>query len=708
MPEEELDPLRNLAADEKLAKKILDIAVTKYEQYKADRGDLEDLWNEIDYMWKCAANDTERTAKTTRNDLDSDDDASDTMADTGSTLGYRAITRLATQTISVLQGRPEPFRYVPIYSAMSDAKQDEGDTMAKQYTDLARWTMDQDNFRVRFNEAIYGLVKYGNSFPCIYWRSKTGKRLVRENGKIRFQDFMVESWPSVNFTPIQNVYLDRHIGNIQRQSCIVVADQVPYADLFCGKRDGYYENVDKVTDAQLYAGEQDQDAHAVRQQNQGLNAGDDTHTDLYDLHDVFIMAPINEAGVWDDKANEPVKFWCTFAGKLDGSAVCLRIQRNPDPDDEWPFIDWHALMDDGDSAYHVAPIELIRSAYHELTTAKNQACDNRTLQNRKPLKVIRGECYNEDLTFGKDKVFYVERQESIGEFQVSDITGTIMQNIDYLENDSARCLSIDAPIEGIAMGQRTSASEAVNVFQQARMPHLVSADYQLTQFLRPYGKKCMRLWQLRAPEQQVVEITTEKPHKQIVPSELFGDYEVSVDIVDDVASDQIRLGALNQGLQYILPNPMFQQSIDPEAFLKDWAELNKWRNPKWIRRKSDFDASHVARLENEVMVFNANPQYDEPKQDENHDMHLREHKAVALQFENLPPEEQAKYPGLSFLKQHIATHEFMQQNSQGGGMVPMQAPSGNETPGEVVGNEMAGQIGAQFNGRPPMQESMPQ
>jgi hypothetical protein len=423
------------------------------------------------------------------------------------------------------------------------------------------------------------------------------------------------------------------------------------------------------------------------------------------LFDVLIVAPIDDAGKWDDKANAWKKYWCTFAGKLDGSAVCLRIQRNPDPDDDWPIVDWHALMGDGDSAYHVAPIELIRSSYHELTTAKNQMCDNRTLQNRKPLKVIRGECYNDDLTFGKDKIFYVERQESIGEFQIADITNTIMGNVNYLESDAVRCLAIDAPIEGVAMGQRTSASEAVNVFQQAKMPHMISADYQLTQFFRPYGKKSMRLWQLYAPDEQVVEITTEKKHAQIVPAKLFGDYEVSVDIVDDVASDQIRLQSLNTGLQYILPNPMFQKSIDPDKFLKAWSELNKWRNPDWIVRRDDFDAAHVARLENQVMVFSENPQYDEPKQEENHPVHLKEHRAVAIQFDNLPPEQIAKYPGLAFLKQHIATHEFMQTNSQGGGMVPLEAQTGNTTPGMIQGNGLAGDMGASMGGRPTFQQA---
>lgn len=699
-------PITNLAADLELVKKVLSRAKAKYNQYKDDRSDLEEQWKDADYRWKCGQNTATVSAKTNKNDTN---DESSTHAKTGATALYRQITRITAQVASYLQMGKEPFRYIPIYSTGAFIKAEEGVELAGQYNDLARWTMKEDQWETKLVEMLTQLNKYGNLPVFLRWKYRTAKRIVKipVRGAPLTPDgippvigytfsetnAVVENYPSIEFIPNENFYADRHIGSIAKQNCIVIRSvDVNYSDLYAGQRDGYYLGVEKLTAAQLYKGEVDTDAHGNKQENVGLSVGDDTQTGCFEQYDVLLKVPIGDDGKWDDKNNEPVIYWATFVGALDGDPVCVRLQRNPDPDDEYAILMWHQFPDDPDNLYHVSAAQIAGSTYDELTTAKNQAIDNRTLQNRKPLKVVKGEVYNTDLKMGQDKVYYLEKQDSIGEFQIADITGTIMANVQYLESDLDRALSTTGAIEGLPMGQRTSASEYTGASAQAKMPHMLNSRYQLGQLLPWYAKKMARYWQLYALEDQVVELTHEPFRREIKPATLYGDYEVDVSVIDEVSNDQQRLQALNFAITALLPNPIFAKSIDPDQFLRDWTELNMWRNPKWIRPLPQEDAKRIARLENMAMLDPRQPVYDEPQPGEDHPAHLSEHEPFLAQFDNIENADQL-YPGLPFLRQHVAATKMLQAQ-QPGGFVPSPAQPMNATPGQAVGNMQSAMMGA--------------
>lgn len=700
----------NLVEDDKLVAKALDVIQSFHTRYTSDRADLEELWADIDYMWKCAKNQSKRNTKTNQNDSNKE---STTHARTGSTLFYKQVTRLATQTLSVLFGKPEPFRYRPLYSDGAFLKAEEGAAMADQHTALARWNNIQDDFERKVMEGLTLLNKYGNHPVGVVWNRRRGARWVKTpirgeaqapgdvppiaGFELEKRDYVTKNHLSLIFLPNENFYADRHIGDMQQQNCVLTRTLSNYCEFYEGQRAGYYDHVEDIDEEQQYRGEYDENLHARKQENLGLDAGDDSQTGIFEQWDAWVRLPIDETtGEWDERKNTPRLYWLTFVGPLrGGDPVCIRFERNPDPCDRIPWIMWHQLPDDSDSLYHISAAQIVQSNYDELTTAKNQAIDNRTLHNRKPLKAVYGEVYSDDLKFGSDKVISVERMDSIGEFQIADITGTIMANLQYLEEDSNRALNTDRPIEGMPLGQRTSASEAVNVYEQAKMPHLLNARYQLGQLLRFYGEAIPAYWHLFAMPGQVLELTGENERTEIKADQLYGDYEVVLDVVEEAANDAVRQQSIDFALMNFTQNPAFAQYMDIPNLLKEWFKSKKWSAAaRFVKVPTDFDAERIARMENQMMVEVANPDYIEPGENENRAAHLRVHKAYEAQFKQIANAEE-KYPGLAFLRQHIAMTEAAEQASAVPQVGALPAPgSPPQTMGQMQGDQLAAQAGA--------------
>jgi hypothetical protein len=700
----------NFVESEELVRKALLVVQDFHTRYTADRGDLEDLWRDIDYMWKCARNSAKRDAKTNKNDENRE---STTHAKTGSTLFYKQVTRLSTQTLSVLFARPDPFRYRPLYADGSFLKEEEGKALADQHTALARWNNINDGFERKMIEGLTLLNKYGNLPVGLCWNRKVGSRWMKTpirgeqsapteippivGYELVKRDHIINNHLSLMFMPNENFYADRHIGDMQKQNCVMTRTLSNYNDFYEGQRAGYYDNVDEIKEVQIYRGEYDQNLHSDKMLNLGMGAGDDTQTGQFEQWDVWVRLPIDEmTGEWNEKTIVPKLYWLTFVGALrGGTPVCIRFERNPDPSDMIPWMMWHQLPDDGDNLYHLAGAQIIMSNYDELTTAKNQAIDNRTLHNRKPLKAVYGEVYSDDIKFGAGKVINVERMDSIGEFQISDITGTIMANISYLEEDANRAMNTDRPIEGIPLGQRTSATEAANVYEQSRMPHLIHARYQLGQVLRFYGEHLPRYWQLFALPGQVLEISGENERTEVKADQLFGDYEVVIDVVEEAGNDSIRQQSIDMALMQFTQNPTFAQYMDIPNLLKEWFKSKRWSGAsRFIKEPKSFDAERVARAENQMMVEVANPVYIEPSPDENKAAHLKVHEMYLAQFSQIANADE-QYPGLPLLRQHIEMTRMALQAEQPQMAAPtMVPPEMGQTAGQVQGQQIAAQAGA--------------
>ena len=690
----------NYADDEDISGKVLDLIDRYYQRYQSDHEDMiDDVWKVADFMYRCGKNNSLRATKQTDT----------TRADTGSTLFFRQVRTLASQLIAILNSRPEPYKYVPIYTSNFFSKHEEGKALAEQVNVLDKWTRKNDEWGKKTTEAIWQLIKYGNVPVIFQWDRLLAKRMARRPVRIGEgteqenvvgydyveEDRVVRNQPTLRFWPLQDFYADRSIDDLNDQNCVIMRSVVNYAELYDGQRSGYFINVDKIDANDIYRGETDQNMRTHRADNMNISEADDMDTNNFKRWDVFVRLPLEE-GKWDEKKNKPCWYWCTIVGERISDGKVLQIRKNYDPDDEFPGFMWHCLPDDDGELYHMGYAQVLESNYEEQTTAKNQAIDNKTLKNRRPMVGVRGSVYSTDLTYQQDKVIWVEDQNSLREMQIADIVNDNLQVLAYLDDDSNKTAGTDKPIVGEPLGGRASATEAQNVFDQASKPHVVLAKYALSdQFLPRVARKFRSYWEAYALEDQVVELTGEKSIVQVKPFFLHGDYDIVADVVEDFETSQMKQQNVSWALQTVLPLAGDKLNIPEVA--KEIFTMAGFKNVQtWFKADSNVDAELVARRENEDMKSGRMARLAEG---EDMEAHLRVHKAERLQWRGM--EDQA--PWLDLLDQHIAETEFAIK--QEGIMAQQQAammgqmggaPTGG-LPGEMSGDAMAAQAGAMAN-----------
>lgn len=683
----------NLADNKEIADKVKDLASRYFERYRVEHDNMQEkVWRIADFMYRCGKNNALRGAKQT----------DETRANTGSTIFFRQVRTLASQLIAILNSRPEPYKYVPIYTSNFFSKYEEGKALAEQVNVLDRWTRKNDNWGQKTTEAMFQLVKKGNLPVVIMWDRLIGKRTAKRPVRVGDQvlgyefveeDVIIKNQPTLKVWPLEDFYADPSIDDLQDQNCIIMRSVVNYAELYDGQRSGYFTNVDTLTAQDVFRGETYDNSRDDRAQNLNLPVADDMQTNNFKRWDVFVRLPIAN-GEWNEKENKPVWFWCTMVGDDVFSSKVIQIRRNYDPDDEFPGFMWHCLPDDDGELYHMGYSQAIESNYEEQTTAKNQAIDNKTLKNRRPLMAVRGEVYTQDLTYSKDKVIWVDNAGSLREMQLADIQGDNLQIMNYLDEDSNKAAGTDRPIVGEPLGGRASATEAQNVFDQASKPHIVLAKYALSdQFLPFVARKFRKYWEAYALEDQVIELTGEQQMVQVKPYFLHGDYDVQADVVEEFDTNVTKQQNISWMLQTVLPLAGDKLNIPEVA--KEVFALSGFKNTQnWFKNDMNIDAEIVARQENEMMKQGQMAQIQEGEDSE---AHLRVHQAEALQYRSLTE----KPPWLTLLTQHIEETKFSMQQKNMAAMAAMMgqmqgAPTGG-TVGEGVGGEIAAAQGQLAN-----------
>jgi hypothetical protein len=697
-PPPELPSFDNLCDDEEILKKFRDLARTKYDQFAADRADYDDpdtgVWAKADYMYRCGRNDSKRKSS----QLD------DTNADTGSTLFFRQCRALASYIVAIFLSRKRQFQHIPRNIDGAFANAQEASLQAEFHDALVQYSMSKDDMKKKMFELANLLVRYGNVPLMIHWNYRTATRKVRTpirsgpEGEIvgyQFEEkkYVVNNEPTLDILPIECVYADRHIGNFQNQQAIIIKTADELANLYALEADGQIKNVEKITASQLAQGNEN-NMHQAKQENEGIDAGDDSQTGLFTRYDPWLKVPIgkNKDGKyeWNAAKYAPKWYWGLFTGSLD-RGPCHLIRETYDRDGEFPGLMVNLFPDDPDMLYHFGPAQAIEPIYDELTTRKNQAIDNITLQNRRPLKAIRGEVFSKDLTYSQNKVISVEKADSLTEMQVASQLGDTMSMVQYLETEANQALGTDKPFMGEALGSRTSATEANNVYTRTMQPASMLANFVFLQLVW-YVKKIDGLWELNALKDQELTITGMDRPANIKPAELFGTFDIELVVLDEFINDQIAMQNMNFLIQAAPSIPGWAQDVDTKKFNKRLLELYKVDiNPGgMMQNRTSIDAERVAYHENQKLVFGAT--WDEPQIGEDHVAHNKQHKPFRSAFNGL----EDNYPPRFFdlLDRHIAIHDEMLAQTQPPVQAPMQGPSGNVTPGQVSGNALAGQMGA--------------
>ena len=683
----------NLAGDEKLVewvRKRFEIFYRKYSEMNDTKWD--EVWNPADEMYRTMENDSARESAQTDN----------TKASTGTSLYFRQVRTLATGIISIILAQKMPFRFVPIASRSAFYKSEEGQQLAEQHNLLMKYTMRQDGFELKIMNMAWQLIKYGNLPVQVTFKREKKKikdRVVAKRDadgkptKFKFEEKEVytANWPSLESIANENFFVDHTGGNLQRKPAAITRGFDTLNGLYSMARSGEYTNIDKINKTHLYIGVDPTDAQNDKHDNMNVEFDQLIDTGEFEVFNAYIKIPLSDKGKIDPKNAEPVWYLTTWVGSPDTGQVCVRIIKNPDPDGELPFNMLHALPDDDDILYHMGYSQASQSTYNEMLTSKNQAIDQKNVLINRPLKAVVGEVHNDDLEFAQNKIFHVDTPNSISDFQTQNVFPDTVALWEKLEEDMNKTMATDKPIVGEALGGRTSATEAQNIFEQALKPALVLVKYVLTQFLPWYAQKSLRLWHLYAHPDQIAEITGEEEIIEIKPAELYGEFDVEMDMIDEFVEN----GQVVQNMQYlvsqILASPEAAGVIDFKELLREiLTRLKITKNPaRLLKPDKAWDAEMVAELENKEMMDPEDPEFVEPQPNQDHVVHLRRHKSERQQYTFLPKEQQP-LESLAMLDMHIQLHEDFKEQSNAQQAAPPEAPPTPGLPGELSGDQIAG------------------
>ena len=697
-----------LAGNEELTRRVTKEIQTDFSRFETDREDYQDIWQVADYMVKCAQNRTVNASErakgaNTEGAADTTTDGSDTRANVGSTIFFQQQRTLAAMGVSVQESKPVPFKYQAILNENVPYSQEEGNEIANQKNILARWTMKKDGFRLKTVEFWHQIWKYGAVPVGIFQKTvkrkvlltkkqyvdtPEGRVLVGETEEER--EIVTDNYPSLRIFPLASLYAD-----VWRcwddQDCILVATIRNRAQIYADVKAGFFDEAKykKINRSHEW------DGYSGRRfvEEQAENTGDVDYnprtTGQFCQWDVFKLCPIRN-GKWDDDA-VPQWYWLTIIGNSPDNGVTVRFERNPDPDDEVPIRLINALPDDSDMLYHVSPAEIVRSNYSVECTLKGAAIDNICLVNEPPLMAVEGAHRITDFEFKRGQLWRVMNPDAIKEFQVRDNTQSTAALLDYVNQDTRSALFTNMPITGQeGYGARTSASEAVGARRSAMTPHLVVTRYILDQLLSWYARKSSRYWDAFGTDDQVIAISDEPRYPEIRPSQLHGEFDIEVNIVDEFHDDLVMEQRTNEMLRLVASVPILQKSIDIYELLKPLFERQRLPLAA-LKQTTDIDAKMRARDENRRMIENG--EVIRPQQGEAHATHYAEHMGEMLRWQGLDPAvaegDERIINAQTILQAHIDETKFlMQQDGQQTGDVA--GGSGNASEGEVVGNAIAG------------------
>ena len=708
--------IENLAGDAELCeafRRIVADQIMRVEPQPARRNYINTVMKTADRMWRVSL-----TRDTTN------DQTKDTLSNVTSPMFHiqeRAIT--AGEMTILFDGDKLPAEFEPEINTTEYTRQD-GELIATQQNMLEEYTFDEDRRKTKIDEILHYANKYGMQCVGVEWVRET--REVTENvpditaGKLQNGQWarikrvtkrrVVKDWPELRRIPIEDCYFDSYISEICDQRCFSFRTRIGKEKLMGQEEDGHVMNVDQITPANNYMGESQQDS-ALDQRKRNAGENDRTEpTGEIELWNAYAYAPIMRSGkkmVCDaEKCKKSELYWGVFAGDIrSGSAVCLKLCKLPHWHGEIPYWIVRSHRDDK-GAYSAGYAEMMQSLYWQAVTNINQAVDNVTEINWAPM-VANGPLLTRDLTFKKNKLIEVDRMTTLERMNIPQTTQITMQMHDVIERMANRLTGADKPISAEALGGRTSATEARNVFDQANMPLDHKAAWMAEQLFPRMFKLDAELWRQYGDPAQTIAITHNNLIYDVNPSDLYGPVRTKITAVTRFRNNTVRRMELNSFLQNVAPlftavmGETGLRVLGREAFeifgIKKGEEI--------FPMDGDYDARARAQANVETLLVQG--VWVEPTPAENQKVHLAVLRPALRKFELLgdTPEQ-----NLQLARLHITMREEMDQvkgkpaagaaqQAQVGGGVPGAEGPPQGLPGETDSNPIEAMMGAANNGQ---------
>jgi len=768
IPRTYVEEPENLAGSEELVAKYT-AAVSGFHgrfQGTAERSDLEDFLRNSDAKWRMSSTVAQQYGTTSSQ-------KQNTLSHVASEQFYNSIKLMHSGMTSILfgDGEENPAKYEPVKGS-KDYSTEEGKRIAEEQT--AYWTnlYGIDNWQPKLKSSLLWMLKNGQELISTQWMYRTKSAIERVpgyyNAKKEPQEAVIgEPVPAkmfdVNGDPITKVYDEdgrpksfafiektRVVQNqpifvryglknclfdlgikgdsfndaIQKQTCIIMWDDVPYQDLLDGEKDGLYTNVSKITKAHLYDGSdeesdtinKDQDENADKDREQVANG-------LFRRYHVYMLAPIDyDKKMWDVNAISGITE-SVFVGKLAGASnkeggdksssasVCLLLRQLPYHHKRFPFKLINSMQDDKEGNINIAAYDLVACNIEEQITNLNQHIDNKTLMIKTPFIAERGNVLSRDLIFKNgNQVFWVKPNSSttaLTQLQIKDTTSSTLPLQEFLKNQADEVLGTTDVIKGAFAGSRTTGTEVLSVREQALQPAIEHAKFVADQYFSYILRDVADLSrQYCDPYNPIILENDSATISKANPGQLYGEYKTKITSIDQFKADLTAKQALIQFIQvggYDKAMP-FMQEAGALAFWRTVARFLKIPNIFEIfpAAKRMVEAENAAWADIDVILNDPETAMSSeerlPKVDERHDIQLPIFKSQKQKYITL-----AKANGedvnpliIGAFDLYIQIHEeFMtQEANQAQAQQQAQAPTEEPTmSGEQAGDALSGQAG---------------
>ena len=704
-----IEPVNNLAKDKALTDHMKAWAQTQKSNFDTqeprqnycDSGGTMDM---ADRMYRMALRRDTSSAQT-----------ENTLSNVTSSVYLRAIRTVTAGESSIFFSTDElPAEYnAEVNTTEYTAAQ--GAMIAEQQNMLAEFTSDEDKRVQTYKELLWRLNKYGNYMAWEEWdrveepRTERVVKATDAEGNPTAYDFdtvvrRVKDCPSFHIGDPKDFWFDSYIPEMNDQRCIVHKFQITYEQLVADQAAGKIMNVEKLSTAGLYEGEGDSDVLEDRLTNAGES---DTvaRNGLFVGYHIWGVIPVKEfkrkgKGKWDEK-QLATRYWTTYIGELSSAgSVCVRFRKNPRHDMKVPYKFMHSHRDDK-GAYHDGFAAMTKSLYWQAVTNKNQAIDNVTLINQAAW-VLEGTMRTKMGRTRANKLFKIDRGSTLTQMDVRDATPGTMAMNDIIEKDIEQTTGADKPILGEALGSRTSATEAKQVFDQASMPLDDKAGYVADQLFPWLYEMDANDWRQNGNPETVVQITKNDNLDEIIavsPTELWGPIRTKVTAVSRFRNNVQHRQELNVFIQNAYPQAV--ESMDEEGRSEFWRDafksfgFERWYD--YFPSNVSYESRNAAIRALQDIMAGGDAQPD-PRV--NHRVWLSVFKPFTREYEVTPgndPDVAAK------LRQMVVAHEEMQ--AQAGQAAQAAAQQGQEPaitgqeglPGEQLADPIEAQEGAIAN-----------
>lgn len=304
----------------------------------------------------------------------------------------------------------------------------------------------------------------------------------------------------------------------------------------------------------------------------------------------------------------------TFGTSLvEGQQEIIRLQPNFYPHDRVPIFGSAHMPTLDDGAYSSAIGTILESHYSQICKSLVQFLENKDWCNDPPVEIVHNSpAMNKDINKVGARI-PVLSQNDIKRREPFDTSNNTVQFLEYVREQAKVSSKATEAILGNAMGSRTSATEANNVFQTAMSG--ITTDVNLfTQDI--HGGYAERVWEYTGywVDPDVLRTITGSYGFAILPEHL----QIRLGVVCDAGSQFIESIQRQQQIQYLLQAFPFGTTEINRAYLADEL-LREWRfkNVSRIVNDGGRDAQIQQANMEACMIYQGEYVPVDPEQDHN-------------------------------------------------------------------------------------------